>query len=128
MIAKKKHTEVLKADWDVLFFKDSETGKYRVSAINEDARGKLSIIELASGKPVETWTLTIHSPTGRDAASGELTVVLPEPRPPEPERPRVQPRPVDPWTAWNLPRSAPASWSVFEGAAWRADIGHSEGV
>ncbi|WP_258183113.1 S9 family peptidase [Enhygromyxa salina] len=52
-IAKKTHAEVLKADWDVLFFKDSEHDKYRVSLVNQDARGKLTITERASGETVD---------------------------------------------------------------------------
>jgi hypothetical protein len=36
-IATRKHTEVVKADWDVLFFEDSETDKYRTVLINEEA-------------------------------------------------------------------------------------------
>lgn len=43
---------VEKAPWDVAYTYFSRTGKYRVTAINEDARTKITIYDQATGKPV----------------------------------------------------------------------------
>ena len=51
-LASKKHEDVLKADWDVAYAAFSRTGRYRVTATNEEGRPKLSVVETATGKPV----------------------------------------------------------------------------
>lgn len=43
---------VEKAPWDVAYTYFSRNGKYRVTAINEDARTKITIYDSATGKPV----------------------------------------------------------------------------
>ena len=43
---------VEKAPWDVSYTYFSRNGKYRVTAINEDARTKITIYDSATGKPV----------------------------------------------------------------------------
>lgn len=45
-------TPLLAADWDVEFVQFSPSGRYRVSAINEDALTALTILDTLSGKPV----------------------------------------------------------------------------
>ncbi len=44
--------ELLKADWDVMFVTYSTSGRYRVSAINEDASSKLTILDQTSNTPL----------------------------------------------------------------------------
>ncbi|HEX2269373.1 MAG TPA: S9 family peptidase [Pyrinomonadaceae bacterium] len=47
-----KSETVEKAPWDVSYTYFSRNGKYRVTAINEDARTKITIYDQATGKPV----------------------------------------------------------------------------
>ncbi len=44
--------ELVKADWDVQYVTYSASGRYRVSAINEDASTKLTILDQTAGKPL----------------------------------------------------------------------------
>ncbi len=44
---------VLAADWDVFGVSFSETGRYRVSAINEDASTSVEVLDSETGAPVE---------------------------------------------------------------------------
>src|SRR5215207_2644625 len=58
-------TEVVeKAPWDVAYTYFSRNGKYRVTAINEDARTKIKIYDVASGKPVQLPQLPNADITG----------------------------------------------------------------
>jgi dipeptidyl aminopeptidase/acylaminoacyl peptidase len=43
-------TPVLQADWDVMYVDHSPSGKYRVAAVNADARTEVSITDTASGE------------------------------------------------------------------------------
>lgn len=52
-LATKDKAELLKADWDVMFVTYSKSGRYRVSAINDDASTRLTILDQTTGKPVE---------------------------------------------------------------------------
>lgn len=47
-----KKEPVEKVNWDIAFTYFSHNGKYRVSAVNEDARTKIKIYETATGKPI----------------------------------------------------------------------------
>lgn len=51
-IATKERKELVKADWDVMFVTYSDTGKYRVSAVNADASTQLTILNTATNAPV----------------------------------------------------------------------------
>ncbi|MEK6301322.1 MAG: S9 family peptidase [Acidobacteriota bacterium] len=51
-LATGKKEPVEKANWDIAFTYFSHNGKYRVVAINEDARTGIKIYDRASGKPV----------------------------------------------------------------------------
>ena len=51
-LATGKSEIVEKAPWDVSYTYFSRNGKYRVTAINEDARTKIKIYDHATGKPV----------------------------------------------------------------------------
>ena len=42
-----------KADWDVTYVTFSNSGRYRVTAINEDASTKLTILDQTAAKPIE---------------------------------------------------------------------------
>ncbi len=44
--------ELIKADWDVMFVTYSKSGRYRVSAINEDASTRLTILDQTTSTPV----------------------------------------------------------------------------
>jgi len=51
-LATGKKEPVEKVNWDIAFTSFSHNGKYRVVAINEDARTKIKIYDRATGKPV----------------------------------------------------------------------------
>jgi dipeptidyl aminopeptidase/acylaminoacyl peptidase len=51
-LANVKRDVVQKAPWDVSYTYFSRNGKYRVTAINFDARTKIEIVDTTSGKPV----------------------------------------------------------------------------
>lgn len=44
--------ELIKADWDVMFVTYSPSGRYRVSAINEDASTRLTILDQTANTPL----------------------------------------------------------------------------
>ena len=46
-------TPLLQAEWDVMYVTHSPGGRYRVSAINEDARTALSLTDVTTGDAVE---------------------------------------------------------------------------
>ena len=47
------HAAVVEADWDVVFLSFSETGRYRVTGINQDARTLVTILETETGKELQ---------------------------------------------------------------------------
>ncbi len=51
-LASGKTAPLIEADWDVAFVQFSPTGRYRVSAVNEDALTAITILDTKSGKPV----------------------------------------------------------------------------
>jgi dipeptidyl aminopeptidase/acylaminoacyl peptidase len=51
-LATGKHEDVESADWDVAFTRFSRDGRYRVTAVNDDARTVIRLLETASGKLV----------------------------------------------------------------------------
>ena len=51
-LASGKHEEVEKADWDIFYTLFSENGRYRVTAINEDARTVIKIRDSRTGRLV----------------------------------------------------------------------------
>jgi len=63
-LATGKSDVVEKTPWDVSYTYFSENGKYRVTAINEDARTKIKIYETASGKLVSLPQLPNADITG----------------------------------------------------------------
>ena len=51
-LASGRKSPVVEADWDVAFLQYSPTGRYRVSAINEDALTAITILDQSSGAAV----------------------------------------------------------------------------
>ncbi len=51
-LASGESAPLLQADWDVMFVDSSPSGRYRVSAINADAKSELTLLDTQSGKPV----------------------------------------------------------------------------
>jgi len=51
-LADGRHEDVEKANWDIVTTTFSEKGKYRVTAINDDGRIVVKMVETATGKPV----------------------------------------------------------------------------
>lgn len=49
-LASREHTPAVEADWDVIFFSLSETGRYQVTGINQDAQTVFSIRDTNSGE------------------------------------------------------------------------------
>ena len=70
-LATGKSDVVEKAPWDVAYTYFSQNGKYRVTAINEDARTKIKIYETASGKLVSLPQLPNADITGVNISPSE---------------------------------------------------------
>ncbi len=51
------HRPLVQADWDVLYVALSERGKYRVTAVNDDARTVLSVVDTEIGREVDLPSL-----------------------------------------------------------------------
>ena len=65
-------TEVVeKAPWDVSYTYFSRNGKYRVTAVNEDARTKITIYDQATGQPVSLPQLPNADITGVNISPSE---------------------------------------------------------
>ena len=62
---------VEKPQWDVSFTRFSRNGKYRVTAINEDARTKIKIYDQSTGKPVALPQLPNADITGVSISPSE---------------------------------------------------------
>jgi dipeptidyl aminopeptidase/acylaminoacyl peptidase len=70
-LASGKHEEVEKADWDVAFTHFSHRGAYRVTAVNEDGRTALRIVETKTGRPLALPRLPAGDITSVTIARGE---------------------------------------------------------
>ena len=69
---KSRETKIVeKAPWDISYTYFSRNGKYRVTAINEDARTKIKIYEQATGKPVDLPKLPNADITGVSISPSE---------------------------------------------------------
>jgi len=69
---KSRETKVVeKAPWDVSYTYLSRSGKYRVTAINEDARTKITIYDQATGKPIALPQLPNADITGVNISPSE---------------------------------------------------------
>ncbi|HET6975745.1 MAG TPA: alpha/beta fold hydrolase [Pyrinomonadaceae bacterium] len=70
-LATAKSEVVEKTPWDVAYTYFSQTGKYRVTAINEDARTKIKIYDTATGKLVSLPQLPNADITGVNISPSE---------------------------------------------------------
>jgi dipeptidyl aminopeptidase/acylaminoacyl peptidase len=69
---KNRETKIIeKAQWDVSYTYFSRKGKYRVTAINEDARTKIKIYEQATGKLIDLPKLPNGDITGVNISPSE---------------------------------------------------------
>jgi len=59
-----EHQPVIEADWDVMYVYFSEEGRYRVTALNEDARTVLSILDTETGEELALPELPDGDVTG----------------------------------------------------------------
>lgn len=66
-----KSEVVEKARWDVSYTYFSHNGKYRVTAINEDARTRIKVYDAATGKPVTLPQLPNADITGVNISKSE---------------------------------------------------------
>jgi len=70
-LATGKHEDVEKADWDVAFTRFSHRGAYRVTAVNEDGRTALHIVDTKTGRPLALPALPAGDITSVTIARGE---------------------------------------------------------
>ena len=70
-LATGKSEVIEKAPWDVAYTYFSENGKYRVTAVNEDARTRIKIYDTATGKPVSLPQLPNADITGVNISRSE---------------------------------------------------------
>jgi dipeptidyl aminopeptidase/acylaminoacyl peptidase len=75
-IAGKEHKAEITADWDVMYVVFSETGRYRVSAVNDDARTVLSVLDTQSGEPLELPRLPKGDITGVEFSPSETKMAF----------------------------------------------------
>ncbi len=66
-----KHRRQIKDRWDVSYVSFSEDGRFRVSAINQDARTKVTIIDTESGRKVQMPQLLAGDIRGVSIAPSE---------------------------------------------------------
>jgi prolyl oligopeptidase len=75
-LASKKHTAEIAAEWDVMYVVFSESGRYRVSAINQDARTVLSVHDTRSDAPLALPELPKGDITGVEFSPSETKMAF----------------------------------------------------
>jgi dipeptidyl aminopeptidase/acylaminoacyl peptidase len=75
-LGSKEHKAEITADWDVMYVVFSETGRYRVSATNEDARTVLSVLDTQTGQPLELPRLPKGDITGVEFSPSETKMAF----------------------------------------------------
>ncbi|MFQ5792347.1 MAG: S9 family peptidase, partial [Acidobacteriota bacterium] len=70
-VATGKHEPVVEADWDVMYVDFSENGRFRVSAVNEDARTILTVVDTTSGETLALPDLPEGDITGVEFSRSE---------------------------------------------------------
>jgi len=75
-LASRQHVVEIAADWDVLTVGFSESGRYRVSTTNEDARTVLSVLDAKSGQPLQLPRLPKGDITGVKFSPGETRMAF----------------------------------------------------
>jgi dipeptidyl aminopeptidase/acylaminoacyl peptidase len=66
-----KHEPVAEADWDVMYISFSETGRYQVTATNENARTAMTVIDTATGEKLALPDLPEGDITGVEFSRSE---------------------------------------------------------
>jgi len=64
------------ADWDVSFVRFSESGRYRVSAINEDAKTVLQVVDTKAGRQIALPAMPSADITGVEFSRDETQIGL----------------------------------------------------
>jgi len=75
-LASRQHVVEIAADWDVLTVGFSESGRYRVSTTNEDARTVLSVLDAKSGQRLQLPRLPKGDITGVKFSPGETRMAF----------------------------------------------------
>jgi dipeptidyl aminopeptidase/acylaminoacyl peptidase len=75
-LADGRHEDVEKANWDIVFTDFSHKGRYRITAINEDGRTVVKVVETATGKPVTLPTVPEGGISGIVIARSETKMAL----------------------------------------------------
>jgi prolyl oligopeptidase len=75
-LGSKEHKAEIAAEWDVMYVVFSESGRYRVSAINEDARTVLSVLDTQSGEPLALPKLPKGDITGVEFSPSETKMAF----------------------------------------------------
>jgi dipeptidyl aminopeptidase/acylaminoacyl peptidase len=75
-LADGKHEDVEKANWDIVSTTFSKNGRYRVTAINEDGRTFLKVVETATDKAVKLPTIPDGGVSGIVIARSESKMAL----------------------------------------------------
>jgi dipeptidyl aminopeptidase/acylaminoacyl peptidase len=70
------HEDVEKANWDIVSTGFSDKGRYRVTAINEDGRTTLKVVEAATGKPVPLPGIPEGGVSGIKISHSEKTIAV----------------------------------------------------
>jgi dipeptidyl aminopeptidase/acylaminoacyl peptidase len=71
-----RHEDVDKADWDIISTGFSEKGGYRVTAVNEDGRVVVKVVETATGKPVQLPSIPDGNVSGIVISRSESKLAL----------------------------------------------------
>ena len=71
-----RHEDVDKADWDIISTGFSEKGRYRVTAVNEDGRVVVKVVETATGKPVQLPSIPDGNVSGIVISRSESKLAL----------------------------------------------------
>ncbi len=75
-LGSKAHKAEITAEWDVVYVVFSESGRYRVSATNEDARTVLSVLDTQSGEALALPKLPKGDITGVEFSPGETKMAF----------------------------------------------------
>ncbi|HXW04676.1 MAG TPA: prolyl oligopeptidase family serine peptidase [Vicinamibacterales bacterium] len=75
-IADGRHEDVDRADWDIVFAGFSHKGRYRVTAINEDGRTAVKVVDAASGTPASLPSIPNGNVSGLVISRSESKLAL----------------------------------------------------
>lgn len=75
-LASGRHAPVVQADWDVMYVAFSESGRYRVTGVNQDARTVITVLDTKSGKEVKFPELPGGDITGVTISRSETKMAI----------------------------------------------------